>query len=197
MKKFTALLLVVVSLFTLSSSLLCYGAPIGTEPTALESLNDNNAISFKEKKIKKFFSEKGQYFPTDKLLEINSLLHTLKNDELELVLIVNFKNPRYVNLIASIGGAFGADDRELGSNFTGLLRLLLGYITGCSVVALKSFSDPNHGRKYEKATQYTSFGLCVLVPTTIVSWIINISTASDRAKEYNYQLLLKTLGKQS
>lgn len=217
MKKIISILLVIASLFTLNSNFLCCGSPIVSEPTSSESLNDNNSISFKEKKIKKFFSEKGNYFPTDKLMEINSLLHTLRDDELELVLSVNFKNPSYITLAAVLGGAYGIDDLVIHSKIKGSLRLILGVYTSSMIALcekLKNLSkymiindkeiDKNVKKELEesfiivdKYDKQAFKSLLVLVPATIVSWIINIFTASDRAKEYNYQLLLKTLGKQS
>ena len=132
MKKITSILLIISSLFTLSSLSFSYcGAEEVTKAAEVESITSNvNEITkedqeIRNEKIKKFLDEKGKYFPECTLMEINSILHSLTDAELEIALNLDFKKPLYITLATILGGFVGLDSFILGDG-AGHSRLILG-----------------------------------------------------------------------
>ena len=181
-KKFISILLVIASLFTLSSSMLCCRAEENSTQTTIDIKTTEKKES-KDENIKKFLDEKRNYFPENKLLEICRFLSNLSDTELEIALSLNFKNPKLLTLTAILGGAFGVDRFALGSPIRGVSKLALTTVTRLFSTAALNASD-FYDRKF--------FELCmsVTLPTAIMSWVTSITTASERAKEYNYQLFI-------
>lgn len=182
MKKIIALLLVITSLFALSSSALCFGTWESSKTAETEILSDVKTTEEKKKKIEEFLNEKRNYFPENKLVEICHFLSKLSDTELEIALSLNFKNPKLLTLTAILGGAIGADRFALGSSIRGVSKLTL------TTVNALVFAEPLSTTSFEGA--YDFFKCCMFVTLpTIISWIASIATASRRAREYNYQLL--------
>ena len=186
MKKITSILLIISSLFTLSSLSFSYcGAEKVTKESEVKSITTNEKNITKEdqekrnEKIKHFLAEKGKCFPENKLMEINSLLHSLKDDELEIVLNVDFKKPGCVTLASIFLGSVGFDRFMIDDIDEGINNISR---TGLIILSLYK---PIFGMNMAP----------FLIPVCILKLTKNIATSAKRTKEYNYQLLLKTMVK--
>ena len=207
MKKITSILLIISSLFTLSSLSFSYcGAEEVTKAAKVESITLNVENIKKEdqekrnEKIKKFLAEKGKCFPENKLMKINSLLHSLKEDELEIVLNVDFKKPGYVTLAAIFGGLGGLDNFALRGHFKGLMNFMFNCLATFSALCqykgyLNISKDWSNMDDIVEIfyTLFARIGL-VTVPTAILNWVSKMSDAGARTRNFNYQLLLNTIG---
>lgn len=182
MKKFIALILIVTSLFTLSSSISCCAIQENSKAAEVETTKDVNTTNGKDEKIKKlkinkFLAEISSLLPPDKLIELENIrdcLNKLTSEELEIVLNLNFKNPAYTTLAAALGGPFYFDrffERSLGNKLF-------------DVACIVFFTIPGFGFLGSLCGGFL-FG----------EWIGFLISASTVARGYNYKLLCSTLGK--
>lgn len=120
MKNIIALLVVVTSLFVLSSNLFCYA-----DSNNSESIEDTKKIQ-KEIKINSFIASNRNYFPKNKLIAIKSILNNLNDYELELALDMDFTHPAVMILVSFFLGELGIDRFIEGDICMGLFKLITG-----------------------------------------------------------------------
>lgn len=181
MKKFISLFLVITSLFTLSSSISCCAVEENPKTAEVEATIDVNTTNEKEDKIKKlkinkFLAENRKWFPENKIDIIKERLNELGDDDLEIVLKLDFKNPKYVTLSAF----FGLDELILNNIFKFFPKAALSFFASCGLFKLF--------KKDHSTIDWSGFYLLII-------WnALCMLNAPWATQDYNYNLLCRTLG---
>lgn len=197
MKKIVAMVLVIASLFTLSSSVLCCGAEENSKAPEIESTSDlittvDKEIT-KEEKVEKFLSEKKNYFPKDKISEIKSILENVSDNELNIVLSLKFDNPSSMEFISLSAGGLGLDRFKFGDTGMGVLKIILSVLSLGSLGVL--YTCDNVTATFSTLTKrLTCMAALITNFANLSVALYDAFTVPCRVRQTNYEYLLKIIG---
>jgi len=133
-----------------------------------------------QSKLEFFIQSKGKYFPAGKIYSIRETLEKLDDGKASMLNIISFKSTTTVTLFALFLGGFGVDRFVTGSTGIGILKIVAMIVMQiCNVVASAN----------------SDFAALYIVTAGVWVWfVVEIFTASKRAKDYNYQKLMEVVG---
>lgn len=133
-----------------------------------------------QSKLEFFIQSKGKFFSAEKIYSIRETLERLDDNKANLLNIIQFKSPTTIVLFALFLGGFGVDRFATGSTGIGILKIVAMIIAQIIGIAASE-----------------NRGLAFLFIFSLAIWIwfvVEIFTASKRAKEYNYQKFMEVVG---
>lgn len=123
----------------------------------------------------------GNYFPEGKLFELQDTL-TKRNDlSVTNLMSIELKDPKKATLLANIAGTLGVDRFWLKQKTSAIIKLTIS-VCFCLSFPLMYFIDWLGGLVF----------LCTML-AVVIWWIIDVATASKRAKTLNYTTLMTYL----
>ena len=123
-----------------------------------------------QSKLEFFMQMRGRYFPAEKIHTIRETLEKADESKANMLNMTKFKSTTSVVLFALFLGGFGVDRFITGSNGIGALKIGLWILA-----TITSFAGQE-----VPALMIVNLGVTVF-------FIVEIFTASKRAKEYNYK----------
>lgn len=128
-----------------------------------------------------YLQQYGSYFPEGKLFELQDTL-TKRNDlSVTDLMSIELKDPKKATLFAYLVGVFGVDRFWLQQKTSGTIKLMIT-VCYCLSFLLMYFIDWLGGLVF----------LCTML-AVVIWWIIDIATASKRARAMNYTTLMTYL----
>ena len=151
-------------------------------------------------KLDMWFMQNGKHFPQDSIFNLQEKLAKLPESSIRLLFGLDLKNPVVMLLFCIFLNFFAIDRFMLGHIGMGIFRigiwlvwiiLFAAYIVNVNIAATAS------GRVARDAAQ-TAEGLAiaigVLAIPLLIYAIIEMVSCMKRTREYNLQLVMKTLG---
>ena len=133
-----------------------------------------------QSKLEFFIQSKGKFFPAEKIYTIRETLEKLDDSKANLLNIIKFKSTTTIVLFALFLGGLGVDRFATGSTGIGILKIVAMIIA--QIIGIVASEDGD---------------LAFLFIFSFAIWIwfiVEIFTASKRAKEYNYQKFIEVVG---
>lgn len=124
-----------------------------------------------------FMQQYGSYFPGGTQFQLQEMLSQKENVSLNDLWSLPLKDPKKATLFAYLVGVFGVDRFWLQQKTSGTIKLMTS-ICFCLSFLLVFFIDWLGGLVF----------LCTML-TMFIWWIIDIATASKRARAMNYTYL--------
>lgn len=128
-----------------------------------------------------YLQQYGSYFPEGKLFELQDTL-TKRNDlSVTDLMSIELKDPKKATMLAYLVGVFGVDRFWLQQKTSATIKLMIT-VCYCLSFLLMYFIDWLGGLVF----------LCTML-AVVIWWIIDIATASKRARAMNYTTLMTYL----
>ncbi|HCS87572.1 MAG TPA: hypothetical protein DIW30_03910 [Bacteroidales bacterium] len=128
-----------------------------------------------------FMMQYGNYFPNGTQFQLQEMLLQTENLSISNLMSLPLKDPKRITLFAYLVGAFGVDRFMLKQKTSAIIKLA---ITVCYILSIPLM--------YVSAAVGGTMFFCTML-AIFIWWIIDIATASKRARAMNYTTLMTYL----
>lgn len=150
-----------------------------------------------ESKVDMFIIQKGKLFPEKRLPFIREKLLSLDDNQWDRLFSVKFKDPFIAIVMSVVAGPVGADRFYLNQTVSGIFKLLLFIVFFINYIFLEAFKVLTSEADFSLDTDTMltiSITIILAVLASMVAFLIwyfiDISNASRKAKEINFNLIL-------
>ena len=132
-------------------------------------------------KLDMWFIQNGKHFPQDSIFNLQDKLSKLPESSIRLLFGLDLKNPVVMLLLCIFLSPLGIDRFMIGHIGMGLFRIAFPFIIGITLI-------------FEYATADAPIFTILLMIAWVIYAILEMAFCMKRTREYNLQLVMKTIG---
>ena len=151
-------------------------------------------------KLDIWFIQNGKYFPQDSIFNLQDKLSKLPESSIRLLFGLDLKNPTVMLLLCMFLGFFSIDRFMIGHIGMGILRMGIWLVWFILLVAhsinvnIAATASGWVARDAAETAHYLGIAIGILAIPILIYAITEMVFCMKRTREYNLQLVMKTIG---